>query len=148
MPVVRAKGNEKRRRESARKDGRTMSPRLSERYCEGIVAFLDALFVGYIQTASTDYSILSFIPYSLDSFHSFFPSSSVQNDKNREKRGERRRTASEERETRRFYGARVSSISFRGYLFKKQLYSKKMVSYYLRKESSASLRQSAIGLAL
>lgn len=85
MPVVRAKGNEKRRRESARKDGRTMSPRLSERYCEGIVAFLDTLFVGYIQTASTDYSILSFVPYSLDSFHSFFPSSSVQNDENREK---------------------------------------------------------------
>lgn len=85
MPVVRAKGNEKRRRESARKDGRTMSPRLSERYCEGIVAFLDTLFVGYIQTASTDYSILSFVSYSLDSFHSFFPSSSVRNDKNREK---------------------------------------------------------------
>lgn len=153
MPVVRAKGNEKRRRESARKDGRTMSPRLSERYCEGIVAFLDTLFVGYIQTASTD-STRSFLSYRTPStlfilsFH--LPPSGTTRTGKREGNGEES-SLGRQRQGGPMEPAcprsRFAVISLKSNCTKKK--KKKNASYYYpRKESSASLRQSAIGLAL
>lgn len=109
-----------------------MSPRLSERYCGGIVALLDTLFVGYIQTASPDYSILSFIPPSADSFHSL----SVLLAAERQELGKRRRAGIKDgRKGVTRNGAGMASFSLRGYLFKQQLCWEKMVACYLENGS-------------